>query len=85
MRREENPNGDALAGVPVKITDTYFLVGLAQGDFEKRNADLMRSRAWIDIPVQLTDNRVAKITLEKGATGDRIIADALATWAQQTQ
>lgn len=82
MRREENPNGDALAGVPVKITDTYFLVGLAQGDFEKRNAELLRSRAWIDIPVQLTDNRVAKITLEKGATGDRIIADALATWAQ---
>lgn len=85
MRREENPNGEALAGVPVKITDTYFLVGLAQGDFEKRNADLLRLRAWIDIPVQLTDNRVAKITLEKGATGDRIIADALASWAQQTQ
>ncbi len=82
MRREENPNGDALAGVPVKITDTYFLVGLAQGEYASRNNDLMRSRGWIDIPIQLSDNRIAKIALEKGAIGDRIVADALATWAQ---
>src|SRR5262249_29685955 len=82
LRREENPNGDALAGGPVKITDTYFLIGLAQGDFEKRNADLLRSRGWIDIPIQLTDNRIAKITIEKGTTGDRILADALSTWGQ---
>lgn len=82
MRREENPNGDALAGVPVKITDTYFLVGLAQGDFEKRNSDLLRSRSWFDIPIQLTDNRIAKLTIEKGAAGDRILTDALSSWGQ---
>ena len=82
MRREENPNGDSLAGVPVKITDTYFLVGLAQGDPAARNNELMRSRSWIDIPIQLSDNRIAKIAIEKGAVGDRIVADALTTWAQ---
>ena len=82
MRREDSPNGDVLAGVPVKITDTYFLVGLAQGDIASRNSDLMRNRGWIDIPIQLSDKHIAKLTIEKGTSGERILADALTTWSQ---
>jgi hypothetical protein len=82
MRREETPNGEILAGVPVKITDTYFFVGLAQGDLATRNADLMRNRSWFDFPIQLADDRVAKLTIEKGPAGERMIADALTSWSQ---
>jgi hypothetical protein len=81
MRRDEAPSGDPLSAVPVPIMDNNFLVGLARGDFENRNIDLIKTRAWIDIPMLLKSKRVAKLTLEKGVTGERAINDALATWA----
>jgi hypothetical protein len=83
MRRDETPSGDALSAVPVPIMDNNFLVGLARGDFETRNIDLIKTRAWIDVPMLLKNKRVAKLTLEKGVTGERTINDALAAWAGQ--
>ena len=83
MRRDEAPSGDPLSAVPVPIMDNNFLVGLARGDFESRNLDLMKTRAWIDIPMLLKNKHVAKLTLEKGVTGDRAINDAIAAWAGQ--
>jgi len=83
MRREDMANGDPLAGVPVPITETYYLVGLQRGDMEARNTDLLRSRGWLDVPLALTNGRIAKFSLEKGASGDRVINDALSVWAQQ--
>jgi hypothetical protein len=85
MRRDEAPSGDPLSAVPVPIMDNNFLVGLARGDFENRNIDLMKTRAWIDVPMLLKNKRVAKLTLEKGVTGDRAITDALAAWQGQGQ
>ena len=83
MRREDMANGDPLAGVPVPITDTYYLVGLARGDMEARNIELLKTRGWLDVPLALTNGRIAKFSLEKGASGDRVINDALSVWAQQ--
>ncbi|HMN72323.1 MAG TPA: hypothetical protein PKA55_10705 [Rhodoblastus sp.] len=83
MRREDMANGDPLAGVPVPITETYYLVGLQRGDMEARNMDLLKSRGWLDVPFALTNGRIAKFSLEKGASGDRVINDALSVWAQQ--
>lgn len=83
MRREDMANGDGLAGVPVPITETYYLVGLARGDMEARNMDLLKNRGWLDVPLALTNGRIAKFSLEKGASGDRVINDALSVWAQQ--
>jgi hypothetical protein len=80
MRRDEAPSGDPLSAVPVPIMDNNFLVGLARGDFESRNMDLVKTRAWIDVPMLLKSKRVAKLTLEKGITGDRAISDAIAAW-----
>jgi hypothetical protein len=45
--------------------------------------DLIKARAWIDVPMLLKNKRVAKLTLEKGITGDRAITEALAAWAGQ--
>ena len=82
MRREDASNGDPLAGVPVQITENLYLIGLVQGDLGARNMDLLKNRAWVDLPVALTDGRIAKFTLEKGASGDRVISDAIAAWSQ---
>jgi hypothetical protein len=83
MRRDESPSGEGLAAGVVRITENSFLVGLASGDLQQRNIDLVKSRAWIDVPMLLGDKRVAKLTLEKGITGDRAINDAIAAWQGQ--
>ena len=83
MRRENTATGDGLSGVPVAITDNSFLVGLTRGNAEANNLDLLTSREWIDVPMVLSDGKIAKLTFEKGSTGDRAIADALAAWKAQ--
>jgi hypothetical protein len=81
LRDAGQVKGDALSGVPVPITQNYFQIGLTQSDVATtRNIALIKSRGWLDIPVQLSDNRIGKLTFEKGDTGDRIVANAVATW-----
>ena len=81
MRKEDTPAGDALAGVPAPILRNFFLVGLSRGEAQvSRNLDLLRNRGWIDIPMLLSDQRIAKITFEKGTAGERVINEALDAW-----
>jgi hypothetical protein len=81
MRRDDPPAQDPLSGVRVKISDSYFLIGLNRGDAEiAHNMDLIANRGWFDFPMLLGDDRIAKLTFEKGADGERIVNDALAAW-----
>ncbi len=81
MRREDLPNGDRLAAVAVPIASGYWLVGLARGEKDVQyNLDLMRSRGWFDVPIQLGDGRIAKLTFEKGAPGERALQDVSSGW-----
>jgi len=81
MRRDDPPSSDSLSGVRVKISDNYFLVGLNRSDAElTHNVDLIANRGWFDFPMLLSDDRIAKLTFEKGADGERIVNDALAAW-----
>ena len=81
MRRDDPPSQDSLAGVRVKISDSYFLVGLNRADADvAHNVDLLASRGWFDFPMLLNDDRIAKLTFEKGADGERILNEALAAW-----
>ncbi|MBV8663052.1 MAG: hypothetical protein JO107_08110 [Hyphomicrobiales bacterium] len=81
MRRDDPPSQDSLSGVRVKISDSYFLVGLNRNDVDiAHNADLMANRGWFDFPMLLNDDRIAKLTFEKGADGDRLLNEALAAW-----
>lgn len=81
MRIEESPTGTPLAGAPVPIMPNYFLIGLSNNDkMTVRNMELLRDRSWIDIPMVLTSGRIAKLTFEKGSSGDRAVAQALEGW-----
>ena len=46
----------------------------------KRNAELLKERSWIDIPVVYGDGKRAIIAVEKGAPGERAFADAFDAW-----
>ena len=81
MRQEENVRGTPLAGLPVPVTENVFLMGLTNLPQEiERNRDLLRTRNWILLPIRFANGRRAVLLIEKGPTGDRVVADALQAW-----
>lgn len=81
MRIEDSPTGAPLAGAPVPIMPNYFLIGLSNNDkMSARNMELLRDRSWIDIPMALSSGRIAKLTFEKGPSGERAMAQAIQGW-----
>ncbi len=80
-RNETSSEIDPLVGVIAKITQNMFLIGLNNDPvIRTRNLEFLKARSWLDIPMRLSDGRIAKITFEKGIAGERVIADALAAW-----
>ena len=82
LRRPDAQRGQPVAGIPVPINESNFLIGLMRGPAEARNLQLLRTPAIIDIPLKLSDNRLATFNLEKGASGERVFSDALDSWAR---
>ena len=85
LRKDDEPTGLALAGVPVAITDNSFLVGLARGAAEAQNLQRIHERNWFDVSVLLVSGKVGKITFEKGITGGLIIDEAARSWQSSGQ
>jgi len=84
MKSNEQTRGTPLAGLAVKVTDGFFLVGLSNVDADRvRNMQLLKERSWFDIPLVYANQRRAIIAIEKGAPGERAFADAFAAWDQQ--
>jgi len=83
MKASEQTRGVPLAGLAVKVTNGFFLIGLssAEGDRE-RNVQMLKERAWFDIPVVYNDSRRAILAVEKGTPGERVFAEAFAAWRQ---
>jgi hypothetical protein len=84
MRREDNPTGESLMGITVPVMENSFLVGFARGQAEASNLDLLRSREWLDVPMVLANGHIAKLTFEKGPSGQRALDDAMASWQRDS-
>jgi hypothetical protein len=83
MKSNEQARGTPLAGLAVKVTDGFFLVGLSNVDADRsRNLQLLKERSWFDIPLVYTNQRRAIIAIEKGAPGERAFGDAFAAWGE---
>lgn len=83
MKSNEQTRGTPLAGLAVKVTDNFFLIGLSNVDTDRgRNMQLLKERSWFDIPLVYTNQRRAILALEKGSPGERAFADAFAVWQQ---
>jgi hypothetical protein len=81
MKQAEQTQGTALAGLAVKVTTGYFLIGLSGAQADKdRNIQLLKERPWFDIPIVYTNNRRAILAMEKGTPGERAFAQAFAAW-----
>jgi hypothetical protein len=81
MKQSEQTRGTPLAGLAVKVTNNFFLVGLsAVATDMQRNMQLLKERPWFDIPVVYTNGGRAILAMEKGPPGDRAFNDAFAAW-----
>ena len=50
MKSNEQARGTPLAGLAVKVTDGFFLVGLSNVDSDRaRNLQLLKERSWFDV------------------------------------
>ena len=83
MKSNEQARGTPLAGLAVKVTDGFFLVGLSNVEADRaRNIQLLKERTWFDVPLVYTNQRRAIIAIEKGAPGERAFNDAFAAWGE---
>ena len=83
MKSNEQARGTPLAGLAVKVTDGFFLVGLSNVEADKaRNLQLLKERSWFDIPLVYANQRRSIVAIEKGAPGERAFNEAFTTWGQ---
>ena len=83
MKQNEQARGVPLAGLAVKVTNGYFLIGLSAVDIDKqRNIQLLKERDWFDIPLVYTNNKRAILAVEKGTPGGRAFEEAFRAWGE---
>ena len=83
MKSNEQARGTPLAGLAVKVTDGFFLVGLSNVDADRsRNVKFLKELLWFDVPLVYVNQRRAIIAIEKGAPGERAFNDAFAAWGE---
>lgn len=83
MKQNEQARGVPLAGLAVKVTNGYFLIGLSAVEADQqRNMQLLRERDWFDIPIVYTSGKRAILAMEKGTPGTRAFEEAFRAWGQ---
>jgi hypothetical protein len=83
MKTGESERGIPLAGLSVKVTNGYFLIGLSAVDVDKqRNIQMLKERDWMDIPIEYTNGKRAIMAIEKGPPGQRAFDEAFRAWGE---
>ena len=82
-KSSEQARGVPLAGLAVKVTNGYFLIGLSAVDVDRqRNIALLKERDWFDIPIVYTSGKRAILAIEKGMPGQRAFQEAFRAWGE---
>lgn len=80
-RERETQSGQVLGGIVVPVQDNVFMIGLDRaGGAPQRNLDILRVQRWMVFEVRLANGRRGAVLVEKGAPGDKAVAEALAEW-----
>lgn len=80
-RERENQTGTLLSGVTVPVQDNVFMIGLERADAtQARNLDMLRSQKWMVFEYRMANGRRGAILVEKGAGGEKAVAEALTEW-----
>lgn len=83
MKTSEQARGVPLAGLSVKVTNGYFLIGLSAVDTDvQRNVQFLKERDWFDIPIVYNSGKRAILAMEKGPAGVRAFQEAFKAWGE---
>ncbi|MEH3119623.1 MAG: histidine kinase [Methylorubrum populi] len=83
LKDEEAARGSPVSGLPVRVRDNLFLIGLSslKGDVD-RNTELLLHRNWLDLAVTYASGQRAVISFEKGSAGAQALQAAFAQWKE---
>jgi hypothetical protein len=81
MKEAEASRGVPLAGLAVKVSDSYFIEGLSavKADLGK-NIRLLKTQSWVDIPIVYTNGRRAILAFQIGDTGREALRKVFSYW-----
>ena len=83
LKESEQGRGEGLVGVPARIADGIFLIALNNlEEAQNKNEALLKSRDWIDIPMQYRTGRRALVTVEKGIPGEKVFKEVFEAWSK---
>lgn len=83
MKSDEQARGTPVAGLAVRVTEGFFLVGLSNVAADRsRNMQLLNERSWFDMPMVYNNKRRAILAIEKGSAGAEAFASAFSAWGQ---
>jgi len=83
MKQSEQAHGTPLAGLTVKVTNGFFVIGLSTDDTSaQHNEQLLKESSWFDIPIIYSNGGRAILAIEKGLAGDRAFAAAFGPRAE---
>jgi hypothetical protein len=83
LKGSETGISDSLVGTSINIAPGRFMYGLlGVADVVKQNMESLRTQKWLEFALIFGNGAAYTLTVEKGATGERAINDALAKWGQ---
>jgi hypothetical protein len=83
VKSSEKARGVAFASASAKISDSAFLIGLSNVDADRtRNLQLLRERAWIDMPIVYASKRRAILAIEQTSLRHKPLETAFGFWEQ---
>ena len=83
MKGAETGSGESLVGTSINIAPGHFMFGLlGVEDVVRQNVQRLRTQNWLDITLLFASGAAYTLTIEKGASGERAVNEALAKWGQ---
>jgi hypothetical protein len=83
MKAAETDAGESLVGTSINIAPGHFMFGLlGVEDVVKQNVQRLRTQSWLDFTLVFASGAAYTLTVEKGASGERALNEALAKWGQ---
>ena len=83
MKGTETESGESLVGTTIEIAPGQFMFGfLGVADVVQQNVQRLRTQKWLDLTLIFANNAAYTLTVEKGASGERVLNEAFAKWGQ---
>lgn len=81
LKDEEAARGSPVSGLPVRVRENLFLIGLSslKSDVD-RNTEMLLHKNWLDLALNYTSGQRAVISFEKGTAGTQALQNAFAQW-----